>query len=258
MLLDEPTQGMGHEDVELVTQLIKKVSANRTVLMVEHNMNVVSSIADTITVLARGSGHRRRALRRGVEESAGAARPTWAARPPNCRAPHGYGQRVPAPDRPARLVRRVAHPARRRPDGEPRRGGHAARPQRRRPHHHAEGHHGPGRPAHRLDHDQRHARRSACRRTASPTSASATAPRSAASSPACPARRTCCCRRRWRSGGMSAGRDLRDVPQPEGAPRQPGHAAVRRRAADAGGGAHPAHRRASCCCWTRSPKAWRR
>ncbi len=55
MLLDEPTQGMGHEDVQLVTQLIKKVAVNRTVLMVEHNMNVVSSIADTITVLARGS-----------------------------------------------------------------------------------------------------------------------------------------------------------------------------------------------------------
>ncbi|MBE0546803.1 MAG: ABC transporter ATP-binding protein [Rubrivivax sp.] len=55
MLLDEPTQGMGHEDVELVTQLIKKVAANRTVLMVEHNMNVVASIADRITVLARGS-----------------------------------------------------------------------------------------------------------------------------------------------------------------------------------------------------------
>jgi branched-chain amino acid transport system ATP-binding protein len=54
MLLDEPTQGMGHEDVELVTQLIKKVSANRTVLMVEHNMNVVSKIADTISVLQRG------------------------------------------------------------------------------------------------------------------------------------------------------------------------------------------------------------
>jgi branched-chain amino acid transport system ATP-binding protein len=54
MLLDEPTQGMGHEDVEIVTQLIKKVAANRTVLMVEHNMNVVASIADTITVLARG------------------------------------------------------------------------------------------------------------------------------------------------------------------------------------------------------------
>ena len=55
MLLDEPTQGMGHEDVQLVTRLIKKVSANRTVLMVEHNMNVVASIADTITVLALGT-----------------------------------------------------------------------------------------------------------------------------------------------------------------------------------------------------------
>ena len=54
MLLDEPTQGMGHEDVELVMQLIKKVSANRTILMVEHNMSVVGSIADTITVLQFG------------------------------------------------------------------------------------------------------------------------------------------------------------------------------------------------------------
>lgn len=55
MLLDEPTQGMGHEDVERVTQLIKRVSVGRSILMVEHNMNVVSSIADTITVLARGA-----------------------------------------------------------------------------------------------------------------------------------------------------------------------------------------------------------
>ena len=55
MLLDEPTQGMGHEDVDRVTSLIKRVSANRTILMVEHNMNVVSSIADTISVLQRGS-----------------------------------------------------------------------------------------------------------------------------------------------------------------------------------------------------------
>jgi branched-chain amino acid transport system ATP-binding protein len=54
MLLDEPTQGMGHEDVARVTQLIRKVSANRTVLMVEHNMSVVASIADTISVLQRG------------------------------------------------------------------------------------------------------------------------------------------------------------------------------------------------------------
>src|SRR5690606_24848861 len=54
MLLDEPTQGMGHEDVDRVTQLIKKVTADRTVLMVEHNMNVVANIADTISVLQRG------------------------------------------------------------------------------------------------------------------------------------------------------------------------------------------------------------
>jgi branched-chain amino acid transport system ATP-binding protein len=55
MLLDEPTQGMGTEDVDRIRQLIKKVSANRTILMVEHNMSVVSSIADTITVLQRGA-----------------------------------------------------------------------------------------------------------------------------------------------------------------------------------------------------------
>ena len=55
MLLDEPTQGMGHEDVSRVTELIRKVAANRTVLMVEHNMNVVSSIANTISVLQRGA-----------------------------------------------------------------------------------------------------------------------------------------------------------------------------------------------------------
>jgi branched-chain amino acid transport system ATP-binding protein len=54
MLLDEPTQGMGHEDVERITQLIKRVAAGRTVLMVEHNMGVVSGICDRITVLARG------------------------------------------------------------------------------------------------------------------------------------------------------------------------------------------------------------
>jgi len=55
MLLDEPTQGMGHEDVGRVMDLIRKVAANRTVLMVEHNMNVIANLSDTITVLARGS-----------------------------------------------------------------------------------------------------------------------------------------------------------------------------------------------------------
>ena len=55
MLLDEPTQGMGHEDVGRVVELIRKVAVNRTVLMVEHNMNVVADLSDTITVLARGA-----------------------------------------------------------------------------------------------------------------------------------------------------------------------------------------------------------
>ena len=55
MLLDEPTQGLGLEDVDRIRTLIKKVSASRTVLMVEHNMSVVASIADTITVLQRGA-----------------------------------------------------------------------------------------------------------------------------------------------------------------------------------------------------------
>jgi branched-chain amino acid transport system ATP-binding protein len=54
MLLDEPTAGMGHEDVGRVTELIRKVSANRTVLMVEHNLSVVADLSDVITVLQRG------------------------------------------------------------------------------------------------------------------------------------------------------------------------------------------------------------
>src|SRR5262249_56188597 len=54
MGMDEPTQGMAHEDVGRVTAIIRKAAANRTVLMVEHNMNVVATIADRITVLQRG------------------------------------------------------------------------------------------------------------------------------------------------------------------------------------------------------------
>jgi branched-chain amino acid transport system ATP-binding protein len=55
MLLDEPTQGMGIEDVAVVTALIRRVAKSRTVLIVEHNLNVVSQLSDTVTVLARGS-----------------------------------------------------------------------------------------------------------------------------------------------------------------------------------------------------------
>lgn len=54
LLLDEPMAGMGQEDIERTSALIKRVSANRTILMVEHNLSVVASLSDTITVLARG------------------------------------------------------------------------------------------------------------------------------------------------------------------------------------------------------------
>ena len=54
LLLDEPTAGMGHEDIGRISALIKRVAANRTVLMVEHNLSVVEHLSHTITVLARG------------------------------------------------------------------------------------------------------------------------------------------------------------------------------------------------------------
>jgi len=54
MLLDEPTAGMGHEDVERIAALIRRAAQNRTVLMVEHNLSVVATLSDAITVLARG------------------------------------------------------------------------------------------------------------------------------------------------------------------------------------------------------------
>ena len=54
LLLDEPMAGMGHEDIDRIAALIKKVSATRTVLMVEHNLSVVASLSHRITVLQRG------------------------------------------------------------------------------------------------------------------------------------------------------------------------------------------------------------
>ncbi len=54
LLLDEPTAGMGVEDVGRTVDLIKKVRAGRTVVLVEHNMSVVSSLADRVTVLQHG------------------------------------------------------------------------------------------------------------------------------------------------------------------------------------------------------------
>jgi branched-chain amino acid transport system ATP-binding protein len=55
LLLDEPTAGMGHEDIDRIAQLIRRVAADRTVLMVEHNLSVVADLSDHITVLMRGS-----------------------------------------------------------------------------------------------------------------------------------------------------------------------------------------------------------
>jgi len=54
MLLDEPTAGMGHDDVNRIVELVRRVRAGRTILMVEHNLSVVEGLCDIITVLTRG------------------------------------------------------------------------------------------------------------------------------------------------------------------------------------------------------------
>jgi branched-chain amino acid transport system ATP-binding protein len=54
MLLDEPTAGMGHEDIDRIAALIKRISERYTILMVEHNLSVVANLSDIITVLTRG------------------------------------------------------------------------------------------------------------------------------------------------------------------------------------------------------------
>ena len=54
LLLDEPMAGLGHEDIGVISALIRKVAADRTVLMVEHNLSVVADLSDMITVLTRG------------------------------------------------------------------------------------------------------------------------------------------------------------------------------------------------------------
>jgi branched-chain amino acid transport system ATP-binding protein len=54
MLLDEPMAGMGHEDIDRTADLIRRAAANRTILMVEHNLQVVANISHRITVLTRG------------------------------------------------------------------------------------------------------------------------------------------------------------------------------------------------------------
>jgi branched-chain amino acid transport system ATP-binding protein len=55
LLLDEPTSGMGREDIGRVMDMVRRVRAGRTILMVEHNLSVVEGLCDTVTVLARGN-----------------------------------------------------------------------------------------------------------------------------------------------------------------------------------------------------------
>ena len=54
LLLDEPTAGMGVEDVDRTVELIKRIAPGRTIVLVEHNLKVVSTLADRVTVMQRG------------------------------------------------------------------------------------------------------------------------------------------------------------------------------------------------------------
>ena len=54
MLLDEPTAGMGREDVDRTIELVRRIAHGRTVVFVDHNMHVVGSLADHVTVLMQG------------------------------------------------------------------------------------------------------------------------------------------------------------------------------------------------------------
>ena len=263
MLLDEPTAGMTHEDVERIAALIKRVAANRTVLMVEHNLSVV---VDAVRPHHRAGARRdprRGRLRGGVEESRG-GRGLPGSRP--CLRPRGRsagsrrdGRRAAARGaRPARLVRRVAHPARRRLRRARRRGGDAARPQRRRQDDDAEVDHGHRAAPRRLD------RASRAREMIAPAvephrarSASPTARRSAASSPASTSRRTCCCRRWCATAGCRSSRSTscsRTCGSGARA-RAPSSRAASSRCWRSAASCAPAR---GCCCSTSRPRAWRR
>ena len=142
------------------------------------------------------------------------------------------------------LVRRVARAARRRLPRRRRRGGDAARPQRRRPHQHAARDHGPDRRAQGLDQGQR------APRAIEPADARIArlgvgyCPEERGIFSSLSAEENLMLPPALGAGGMTRRADLRDVPEPEGARLEPGHAPVGRRAADARGRAHPAHRRA--------------
>ena len=188
---------MGHEDIDRIAALIKRVAADRTVLMVEHNLSVVENLCHRITVLTRG-----RVLAEGdyatvsnnpeVREAYHRGRAMLDARTPLLAVEDlqaWYGE--------SHILHGVIF------DVQPGRGGDAARPQRRRQDHDAEVDHGHRRPARRLGAlrgprtDRLRLQRDRARRHR------ASVRRSAASSRASPSRKICCCRRRCKPGGLS-------------------------------------------------------
>ena len=54
IFLDEPTSGMGIDDIPIMTQLISDLGRDHTVLLIEHNMSIVMSISQRITVMSHG------------------------------------------------------------------------------------------------------------------------------------------------------------------------------------------------------------
>ncbi len=249
MLLDEPTAGMTHEDVERITALIKRVAANRTVLMVEHNLSVVSTLSDT-SPCSRAARSSPRATTRRVEESRRRAglpgsrpclRPSRARAAP-ARRPRGapllavrglnawYGE--------SHILHGVDFDVR---SGEVvtllGRNGAGKTTTLRVDHGHRAA-------ARRLDRVRGQRDDRACRRTASRGAASPTARRSAASSRASTSRRTCCCRRSCARAGCRSSRSSSCSRTCKERLREPGHQALGRRAADARDRPHPAHRRA--------------
>ena len=238
LLLDEPTAGMGREDVGRTAMLIRRVAQQRTVLMVEHNLSVVADLSDKITVLARGEVLAEGSYAEVAGSEAARARlygtRAWlTARRSQIDGLHGfYGES-------ARPAWRCRSPS------KARRGGDHHRPQRcRQDHHHARDH-GAARAPQRIDQGQGRRRRLRRRRRRSRGSASAMCRKSAASMRASTSRTICCCRRKLADGGMSLDRDLSPFPEPARTAPEPGHAALRRRTADARDRARAAHRRRS-------------
>jgi len=54
LLLDEPTAGMGVEDIDRTVELVKRIAPGRTIVLVEHNLRVVADLCDRVTVMQRG------------------------------------------------------------------------------------------------------------------------------------------------------------------------------------------------------------